>query len=186
MRIVGGTFKGRRLQAPDGRDLRPTADRAREAVFNILGHGLGVDLNGLVVVDFFAGTGAMGLEALSRGAIHATFVDQSSEANRFTRKNTGALGAAQSSTILKLDASDLPPPPLVAKAPCALAFFDPPYGSGLAAPALMSAARKGWIEAGSVCTVEFAAKENFDVPPGFDVLDERKYGAARFFFLEMA
>ena len=184
MRIVGGTFKGRRLQAPEGRELRPTADRVREAVFNILGHGLDVDIEGLAVVDFFAGTGAMGLEALSRGAAHATFVDQSSEANRLIRKNAGALGAAQNTTVLNLGADNLPPPPLIANAPCALAFLYPPYETGLATPALISAAAKGWIETGSICTVELAAKETFDVPAGFDVLDERKYGAARVFFLE--
>ncbi len=185
MRIVGGTFKGRRLQAPEGRDLRPTSDRTREAVFNILGHGLGVDLDGLAVVDFFTGTGAMGLEALSRGAAHATLVDQSSEANRIARINAGALGAAQNTTILKLDADNLPPPPLISRAPCAVAFFDPPYQSGLARIALISAATKGWTETGSICTVEVAAKEDFEAPFGFAVLDERKYGAARVFFLEV-
>ncbi|MBL6946121.1 MAG: 16S rRNA (guanine(966)-N(2))-methyltransferase RsmD [Rhodospirillales bacterium] len=186
MRIVGGAFRGRRLQAPDGLQLRPTADRTREAIFNILGHGLGVELEDIEVVDFFAGTGAMGLEALSRGAAHATFVDQNPEAIRFVRKNSGALGAAKNSTVLRLDAENLPPPPLVANAPCALAFFDPPYQSGLAAPALLSAARKGWVETGAICTVELAAKEDFDVPAGFEVLDERKYGAARVFFLKAA
>lgn len=185
MRIVAGAFKGRRLQAPEGRDLRPTSDRVRESVFNILLHGLETDIEGISVIDVFAGTGAMGLESLSRGAGHATFLEENGEAVRFIRRNAGAVGAAAQVTILKMDATALPAPPLVSKAPCGVVFLDPPYGSGLANPALDSLAGRGWIASGSVCVLELAAKEPFAPPAGFSVSDERRYGAARVVFLRL-
>lgn len=184
MRIVGGRHRGRPLKAPGGRDLRPTSDRAREAVFNILGHGAaGIDLDGASVLDAFAGTGALGLEALSRGAGHATFIDSDAQALGVVRKNVAALGEWRKATLLKVDATRVPPPPLAAQAPCALVFLDPPYGSGAAAPALAALAARGWVGDGAVCVAEVAAKEPLDPPPGFAVLDERIYGAARVVFL---
>jgi 16S rRNA (guanine966-N2)-methyltransferase len=185
MRIVAGSFKGRRLQAPNGRDLRPTSDRVREAVFNILLHGLDIEIEGVSVIDGFAGTGALGLEALSRGAGHATFLEENGEAVRFIRKNAGDVGAASPVTILKMDATNLPPPPMVSNAPCPIVFLDPPYGSGLAIGALEALAGRGWIAAGSVCVLELAAKEPFVSPAGFSPLDERRYGAARVLFLRL-
>ncbi|MCG8508603.1 MAG: 16S rRNA (guanine(966)-N(2))-methyltransferase RsmD, partial [Rhodospirillales bacterium] len=170
MRIVAGEFKGRRLQAPDGRDLRPTSDRVREAVFNILLHGLEAGIEGVSVIDAFAGTGAMGLEALSRGAGHATFLEESGEAIRFIRRNAGAVGAASQATILKMDVTSLPAPPLVSHAPCEVVFLDPPYGSGLAGPALDSLFKQGWIASESICVLEIAAKDALTPPPGFNVL----------------
>lgn len=184
MRIVGGAFRGRRIEAPEGRDIRPTSDRAREAVFNILVHGFDVDWEEMAVIDVFAGTGAMGLEALSRGAAHATFIDQDPAAIRCIRQNAGAAGAARAVNILKLDATKLPPPPLVTQAPCGLAFLDAPYGSGLTGPALIGLAARGWIGPGSLCIVEIGAKEVFKAPDGFEAVDERRYGAARVLFLE--
>ena len=184
MRIVGGAFRGRRLAVPGGGDIRPTADRAREAVFNILAHGLAVAWEETAVIDVFAGTGAMGLEALSRGAPHATFIDDDPLAIGCIRQNAGAAGAAREASILKLDATRLPPPPLVARAPCGLAFLDPPYGSGLAGPALIGLAARRWIGPGALCVVEVGAKEVFKAPDGFAVADERRYGAARVLFLE--
>jgi len=184
MRIVGGDYRGRRLTTPEGRNLRPTSDRAREAVFNILVHGLGVEWNGASVLDVFAGTGAMGLEALSRGAARATFIDDDPTAIQCIRRNAGAVGAARDVTILKLDATRLPPPPLIAEMPCAVAFLDPPYASGLAVPALLGLAERGWVAGGTLCTVEIGAKEAFQAPRGYDVADDRHYGAARILFLE--
>jgi len=185
VRIVGGSFRGRRLTVPAGRDIRPTSDRVREAVFNILAHGFEIAWGEVAVLDVFAGCGAMGLEALSRGAGHATFIDDSDLAIRCIRQNAGAAVAARGATVLKLDATRLPPPPLVAKAPCGIAFLDPPYGSGLAAPTLAGLAARRWIGPGSICVVEVAAKEPFKAPDGFDQVDERRYGAARVLFLEM-
>jgi len=183
MRIVAGTYKGRRLEAPAGRDVRPTSDRVREALFNILSHGLDAELEDAAVLDVFAGTGAMGLEALSRGARRATFLDNDPIAIRFVQRNAGAVGAARDVTVVKLDVTMLAAPPLVTEAPCAFAFLDPPYGSGLAAPALEGLLRRMWIGTGTVCTVEVGSKEAFAPPPGFNVLDERRYGAARVVFL---
>jgi len=184
MRIVGGSFRGRRLAVPEGGDIRPTADRAREAVFNILVHGFAVEWEETTVVDVFAGTGAMGLEALSRGALHATFIDDDGLAIRCIRENAGVVGAAPSASILKLDATRLPPPPLIAQTPCGLAFLDPPYGSDLVVPALAGLSTRRWIGPKSLCVVEVSAKEAFKAPDGFVTLDERRYGAARVLFLE--
>lgn len=184
MRIVGGAFRGRRLAAPESGGVRPTADRVREAVFNILAHGFEVDWEATAVVDVFAGTGAMGLEALSRGAAHATFIDDDGVAVRCIRQNAGTVGAAGAASILKLDAARLPSPPLVAQAPCGVAFLDPPYGTDLVVPALDGLAARGWIGPQSLCVVEIGTKEAFTTPDGFEAVDERRYGAARVLFLE--
>lgn len=186
MRIVGGRLKGRTLFAPQGKGLRPTADRVRESVFNILAHGIdGLDLDGITVVDVFCGTGALGLEAMSRGAGHGVFIDFDPGALAFVRKNAGPLGLGRDVTMLKLDAERLAPPPRLAKTPAALVFLDPPYDQGLAGPALLGLKDKGWLAVGAVCVAEVAAKEAFDAPKGFQVLDERTYGAARVVFLRL-
>ncbi len=185
MRIVGGSLKGRALKTLEGNDLRPTADRVRESLFNVLAHGIGRDaLDGGTVVDVFCGTGALGLEAMSRGCGHGVFIDNDPGALALVRKNAGSLGLGRSVTMLKLDAARLAPPPRLAKTPAALAFLDPPYNSGLAPPALMGLKDKGWIEKGSVCIAEVAAKEEFEAPKGFKAVDERVYGAARLVFLK--
>lgn len=190
MRIIGGKNRGRPLAAPKGMDTRPTADRVRENLFNILEHGLdgGVELAGRSVVDVFAGTGAFGFEALSRGAAHATFIDNNPAAQQCIRKNAGALGEARNITVLGLDAARLPPPPRMAKAPLAVAFLDPPYQAALAdlaLPALKGLAARGWLSDGAVCVVEVAAANPFDAPPGFRMEEERTYGAARLIFLKV-
>ncbi len=187
MRIVGGRLKGRALAAPEGRDLRPTADRVRESVFNILAHGVdGFDLDGVTVIDIFAGTGALGFEALSRGAGHGVFIDNDPGALKLVRKNAGPLGLGREVTLLRLDAARLAPPPRSAKTPSALAFLDPPYESGLIQPALLGLGDKGWLAEGAVVVCEVAAKEEFAAPKKFEVMDERTYGAARVVFLKYA
>jgi len=179
VRIIAGAHRGRRLRAPEA-GTRPTADRVREAVFNILAHdAAGAEIAEASVLDVFAGSGALGLEALSRGAAHATFMDVNGSAIACVRANVKALGAEASATLLDLDATRPPPPPLSARAPCTLVFLDAPYGSGLASPALTALASKGWIAEDAACVVEVAARENFTAPEGFDVLEERTYGAAR-------
>ncbi len=185
MRIISGRHRGRKLRAPAGGDLRPTSDRAREAIFNILEHTiLGTDLGAATVADVFAGTGALGLEALSRGARHATFIDNDPVTLKCVRENAGRLEEKQSATLLKLDATRLPPPPLAAKTPCELVFLDPPYSMGLGVAALQGLAAKGWIADGTVCVTEVAAKEALVPPPGFALISERVYGAARVLFLK--
>jgi 16S rRNA (guanine966-N2)-methyltransferase len=156
----------------------------RQAVFNILEHGLDwPGFDSASVLDLFAGTGAYGLEALSRGCRRATFIDHDGAVLHGIRRNAAALGETQSIALLKLDATRLPPPPRAAETPCALAFLDPPYESGLAVPALQGLATRGWIETGAVCLVEVAAREVLTPPPGFTTVDERTYGAGRVVFL---
>jgi len=187
MRIVAGRHKGRRLESPGGQGTRPTSDRARESIFNVIQHGL-ADWQGSLedasVVDVFSGTGALGLEALSRGARHATFIDNAGPALAMVKKNAAHLGVWKEVTMLKLDATRLAPPPLAAKAPCAVAFLDAPYEKELTTPALNGLARQGWIGLGSLCVVEVAADEALVAGPGFEQLDERAYGAAKVVFLQ--
>lgn len=189
LRVVGGRLKGRALRVPgrgtaEGRALRPTADRVRESLFNVLAHGVeGLELAGATVIDVFAGSGALGFEALSRGAGHAVFIDDAPAALNCVRDNAARLGLARAVTILKLDARKLPPPPLAAKAPAALAFLDPPYGSGLAAAALAGLAAKGWLAPDAIAVAEVEAAEPLPAPKGFRAFDERIYGRARLVFL---
>lgn len=183
MRIVGGNARGRRLLAPPGDLVRPTGDRVREALFDILEHGRfaanGVPFAGRAVLDAFAGTGACGLEALSRGAAEAAFIERDREALVFLRRNIAALGEADRCRVIPGDATRPPG----ADTRCALAFLDPPYASGLAAPALAALAAAGWLAAEALAVVEIGAREKLVPPDGFAMLDERVYGAARLAFL---
>ncbi len=179
MRIVAGRNRGRRLATPAGSTARPTADRARQALVNILAHGEGGGLDGARVVDAFAGTGALGLEALSRGAAHACFLESHPASLAALAANIAALGEAERTTVIRGDATR--PPPAVL--PCSLALLDPPYQSGLAGPCLEALAGAGWLADGAVAVVEVAAREPFAAPAGFAIADERIYGAARLVFL---
>lgn len=179
MRIVGGRHRGRPIAAPPGRDTRPTADRAREALFNILGHGYGIDLSESDVLDVFAGSGGLGLEALSRGARRAWFLDHHAGALEVIRANLRTLREDDRAVVLRADATKPPR----AKQACALALLDPPYESGLAGPALTALAAQGWLTDQALCVVEVAAREELPLPPGFVAEEERIYGAARFVFL---
>ncbi len=185
MRIIGGKWRGRRLAAPDGHAVRPTGDRVREALFNILEHGGfrpggGSPLPGARVLDGFAGTGALGLEALSRGADHATFIEKDRVAQRALEANIAGCGAADQATVLRADCRTPPR----ATAACNLIFLDPPYGEGQAAPALTALADAGWLAEDALCSVELGAKDDFTAPAGFTSLDERRYGAARIVILQ--
>jgi 16S rRNA (guanine966-N2)-methyltransferase len=183
MRIVGGRHRGRRLLAPPGDAVRPTSDRAREALFNILSHGHlaagGLPFTDAAVLDAFAGTGALGLEALSRGAAEAVFIERDREALAALRRNIEALGETTRTRIISGDATR---PPRAAVA-CGMAFLDPPYRSGLGGPALAALAPAGWLTPDALVVIETAARE--EVPPqdGFTLIDERVYGAARLVFL---
>jgi 16S rRNA (guanine966-N2)-methyltransferase len=186
MRIVGGRHRGRRLFAPPGDTVRPTSDRAREALFNILTHGRfaaeGIPFAGAAVLDAFAGTGALGLEALSRGAAEAVFFEQDPEALAVLRKNVASLGESPRAQIMAYDATRPPR----AGTGCAVAFLDPPYRSGLAAPALEAIAAAGWLMPDALAIIEIAAREALPPPLGFTLLDQRVYGAARLLFLRRA
>jgi len=183
LRIVGGVHRGRRLVAPPGEAVRPTSDRAREALFNILSHGSlaasGLPFAGEPVLDAFAGTGALGLEALSRGAGRAAFIENGREALAALRRNIVALGEDDRAYIVAGEATR---PPRAAFA-CKVAFLDPPYRSGLAAQALPALAAAGWLAADALAVVELAASEEWPPLSGFTLLDERVYGAARLVFL---
>ena len=186
MRIVAGRFRGRALAAPEGLAVRPTADRTREALFNILAQGkiaaTGTPLRGGRVLDAFAGSGALGLEALSRGAGHVVFMEEHGLAEATLRDNIRALGAEAEATVLRADVLR-PPPAERHGGPCALVLMDPPYNQGLAEPALTALAATGWIAPGALVTVELMKAEPFEVPAGFEVLDERTYGKAKVVFL---
>ncbi|WP_135081824.1 16S rRNA (guanine(966)-N(2))-methyltransferase RsmD [Terasakiella sp. SH-1] len=183
MRIVGGKFKGRKLSAPDGQDTRPTSDRARESIFNILEHQSWgrAALRGQRVLDVFSGTGALGLEAFSRGAAHVTFMDHHEAAMKCLRQNAKGMGSAAEINAMRADATHPPK----ADAPCQLVFLDAPYKSGLNEQALGALIQSNWIETGTLCIVETAKKENWQPPKGFEELDVRKYGAAQVFFLRL-
>ncbi|MBI1260663.1 MAG: 16S rRNA (guanine(966)-N(2))-methyltransferase RsmD [Rhizobiales bacterium] len=179
MRIVGGTFKGRAIVAPDGDVVRPTSDRVRESVFNILAHGdFGEDfsLEGARVLDLFAGTGAMGLEALSRGASFALFVDDEAESRAAIRENVEALGLTGQAKLFKRDATNLGPRPGSVGGPFSIVFADPPYGRSLGGPAIVSACEGGWMTDDALVIVEEALTSDFEAPAGFEEVDRRRYG----------
>jgi len=181
MRVVGGRLRGRVLASPQSEAIRPTADRLREALFNILMHRYGDPVSGARVLDLFAGTGALGLEAASRGAAFVLFVDDGAEARALLRENVEALGLGGATRIFRRDATKLGPVhPL---APFGLVFLDPPYGHGLAEAALAAARDGGWLMAGALAVVEEAASAKFVAPAGFAELERREYGDTELVFL---
>jgi 16S rRNA (guanine966-N2)-methyltransferase len=180
MRIVAGRFKGRALTSPQTSAVRPTSDRLRETIFNILAHGYDDPVSEARVLDLFAGTGALGLEALSRGAAFAQFVDDSAQARALLRANIEALGVAGISKVFRRDATKLGP--FHPGAPFSLAFCDPPYAKGLATPALASALAGGWLTAHALVVIEDAADARLTLPPGFESLDQRSYGDTQVIF----
>ncbi len=185
MRVVGGKFRGRSLASPRHEGLRPTADRVRESVFNILLHGItGFDIAGARVIDLFAGTGALGIEALSRGAAFCLFVEESAEARALIRTNVEALGLTGVTRIFRRDATDLGPAGTMA--PFDLAFLDPPYGQGLGEAALQALAHGRWLAPGAVAVLEERAKAEVALPPGFAELDRRGYGDTQVIFARYA
>jgi len=184
MRITAGIHRGRSLTSPQGSDTRPTSDRARESIFNILRHGRwheGV-LEEAMVLDVFAGTGALGLEALSQGARHAAFIEKNPAAARVCQDNIDMLGETARSLVLKFDAVSPVPRPSSLE-PRSLVFLDPPYGKNMGAEALKALADKGWLQKRAVCVLEMSKKNPETIPAGFTAVDERLYGIARVQFL---
>lgn len=184
MRIVSGRFRGKALVAPPGLGTRPTGDRARQAVFNILEHAAwSRPLEGARVIDLFAGSGALGFEALSRGAAFCLFVETDEAARGAIRDNMEALGQFGAARVHRRDATDLGVRPGSAGPAFDLAFLDPPYAQGLGERALEGLAAGGWLAPQALVVFERGSDEPPLAAPGFEVLDERSYGAARVGFL---
>lgn len=175
MRIVAGTYKGHHLAAPKDHSTRPTSDRVRESLFNILEHGIeDFGIEDARVLDLFAGTGALGLEALSRGAKFCQFIENSAAARGLIRTNVEALSLTGATSIWRRDASALGPAGKLE--PFDLVFCDPPYGKGLGEKALASARENGWLREGAIAVLEESVKSDVTVPEGFEKLDRRGYG----------
>jgi 16S rRNA (guanine966-N2)-methyltransferase len=182
MRIVGGKFRGRALAGPKSQGIRPTSDRTRESIFNILAHAYGDPVADARVLDLFAGTGALGFEALSRGAAFALFVDDSAEARALIRQNVETFGVAAMTRIFRRDATrlgDVHP-----NEPFSLVFLDPPYGKGLAEKALASARAGGWLAQDALIVVE-EEKGAFATPEGFAEIKRRDYDDTEIVFLRL-
>jgi 16S rRNA (guanine966-N2)-methyltransferase len=184
MRIVGGDFRGRSLAAPASRDIRPTSDRLRQTLFDILMHGYPDHVRGARVLDLFAGTGALGLESLSRGAAYALFVEEGVEARGLIRRNIEALGLTGRTRVFRRDATQLGEAGTVP--PFDLVFCDPPYGQGLGEKALVSARAGGWLKAAAICVLEESAKTSMEAIDGFEQIEERRVGDSRLLFYRLA
>ena len=183
MRIVGGRFRGTALATPAGRSIRPTADFLREALFNVLAHAYDDAVAGARVIDLFAGTGALGLEAMSRGARYCLFVDDAAEARALVRRNIETLGLTGETRLFRRDATRLGPCAPIE--PFGLAFLDPPYGRGLAEKALASLVAGGWLAPGALAVVEETATAELAVPDAFEVVETREKGETRLTFLRL-
>lgn len=182
MRIVGGTLKGRALSTPKHEGVRPTSDRVRESVFNILAHASGFpQIEGLRVIDLFAGTGALGIEAVSRGAKYCLFVETDTQSRALVRRNIEAFGLTGVTRLFRRDATDLGPAGTMDAFD--IAFLDPPYGKGLGERALTSLAMGKWLKAGALCILEERAGEPINLPPGFRETDRRTWGDTDVHFL---
>lgn len=184
MRITGGSFGGRPIIAPKGMATRPTTDRVRESLFAILQHKDGFSFDGLKVIDLFAGSGALGLEAMSRGAAYCLFVDEAPAARAAIRTNTESLGLFGTTRIHRRSATALGVMSASAGGPFELAFLDPPYEKGLTGPAL-SALAGGWLSPSALCVVELSAREEMPDVPGFEIEDERRFGDTQIIFTRL-
>lgn len=182
LRITAGVFRGRALAVPDGDQVRPTSDRARQALFNRLEHSFqdtGFKLRGARVIDLFAGTGALGLEALSRGAAHVTFVEQMPQSLACLKANITTLNVEDKTAVLRMDASALP----VASQPYDLSLLDPPYDQGLADLSVRALAEKGWLSDHAVVVAETSKAEVITPPASLMIEDVRAYGRGAISFL---
>ena len=184
MRIISGRFKGHSLAAPQGRNTRPTTDRARESLFNVLAHASWAPpLEDARVIDLFAGSGALGFEAMSRGAAFCLFVETDSAARGAIRENVEALQLYGNTRIHRRSATDLGPKPAGVGQPFTLAFLDPPYEKGLVAPCLANLRAGGWLADDAIAIVETGHRETFD-HDGWSLLDEREAGKAKLSILQ--
>jgi 16S rRNA (guanine966-N2)-methyltransferase len=188
MRIVGGKYRGKKLIVPGDNRVRPTSERTREALFNILAHQNdyrtehGPMPTDARVLDIFAGTGALGIEALSRGADHVTFIDNNRDSLDLIKHNIQQIKVQEQADILNRDGAH---PGHTAKT-YDLVLMDAPYRLALTEPCLQALSDNNWITEQSVIVVELAAKEKIEVPEAYKILDDRKYGAARLLFLRLS
>lgn len=181
MRVVGGKFRGRALASPKHEGLRPTSDRVREAVFNILAHGIeGFSLEGARVMDLFAGTGALGIEALSRGAQYCLFVEEAAEARALIRMNIEALGFMGVTRIFRRDATDIGPAGKLDSYD--IAFLDPPYGKGLGEKAIRAVVDGKWLVPGALVVLEEREGVEVVLPAGLSTIDQRVWGDTQVIF----
>lgn len=180
MRIIAGNFRGRKLKSPQGQETRPTSDRLREAIFSSLTHKFDGGFSGLRVADIFAGTGAMGLEAISRGADSAVFVEKH-KGLELIKANAIHLGCADKCSFLGADARNLPP----LNHKLDLIFLDPPYGRSLAEPALISALSNNWLNDGAIAVVELAKIDEFETPDGFEEISQKTSAKSKVIFLKL-
>jgi 16S rRNA (guanine966-N2)-methyltransferase len=179
MRIIAGEWRGRKLSAPDTAAIRPTSDRIKESLFSILNSRFEGDWHGRHVADFCAGTGALGLEALSRGAATCVFVEKDAAAARLIEQNIAALGAIKRGTLLRADVLRLPR----ANMPIDLILFDPPYAAAMVADVLVAATTQGWAQVGTICIVEQPAKSEIAVSEWVRA-DTRRYGKTQIMMFE--
>jgi 16S rRNA (guanine966-N2)-methyltransferase len=185
LRIVGGRFRGRAISAPTGTLTRPTSDKVRESLFNILAHGIEeFEIEGARVLDLFSGTGAFGLEALSRGAAYCLFVDDNADARGIIRENIEAFGLTGASKVWRRDATKLGA--AAPMQPFQLLFADPPYGKGLGERALAAAADGGWLASGAVCVLEERADVEPPIPSAFTLAEKRVYSDTAIYLLRKA
>ena len=184
MRVVGGRFRGRTLAGPKSDAIRPTSDRLRETIFNVLAHGYGDPVEGARVIDLFAGTGAMGIEALSRGAAFCLFVDEGAQARGLIRENVESLGLGGATRLFRRDATRMGA--AGQNPPASLVFCDPPYGKDLAPRALKSCADRGWLSPGALVVVEEAQGSSVALPFGFEKVERRDYGETTVLFARYA
>ncbi|MCG8407678.1 MAG: 16S rRNA (guanine(966)-N(2))-methyltransferase RsmD [Phycisphaerales bacterium] len=184
MRIVGGRFKGAALAGPRGGGTRPTSDRLRESIFNILAHRFDDPVTGSRVLDLFAGTGALGLEAISRGAASCLFVDDAIEPRGLMRRNIETLDLTGVTKIFRRDATKLGYAGTIPSFD--LVFLDPPYGRGLGEKALAAAHSGQWLQPGALCVLEEDAKSDITIPAGFDLTDQRTSGDSKVLFLKLS
>jgi 16S rRNA (guanine966-N2)-methyltransferase len=181
MRVVGGRLRGRALAAPKSQAIRPTSDRLRESLFNILAHAYADPVRGARVLDLFAGTGALGIEAISRGAAFCLSIDDGAEARALIRQNVDALGLGMVTRVFRRDATKLGAAHPVE--PFGLVFLDPPYRKQLAAPALTSLHDGGWLAPEALVVVEEAADAELVAPSGYEELERRAYDDTMVVFL---
>lgn len=186
LKVIAGKHRGRNIETAPSKDIRPTTGFAREGIFNILMHGRfggeNTPLIGKRVVDLFCGSGALGFEAISRGAAHVTFIDQNPKALELAKKTASTFGETTNCAFIRSDSTHVPRAVL----PCTLAFVDPPYDKGLAEKGMESLVQGGWLEEGAIVVVEQSKKEPLKPSTDFVLLDERAYGIARISILQCA
>ena len=179
MRIISGKHRGRRLEVPEGKSVRPTTDRMRERVFSMLQHHRYPALLGARVADLYAGTGALGLEALSRGASHVTFVEKSQSTFSCLKKNVATIKEEDSTNLMKISARALP----FANDPYSVIFMDPPYHKGMVEPTLHCLLERDWLADGGLIIAELAVDDELTIPEALNIIDDRKQGQQRMLFM---